>query len=307
MTKRRVTNVSASVRALLLNIAKNQNSPYNELLRYYTMERFLYRLSKSPFAGDFVLKGALMFKLWGLARGRSTKDIDLLSLKKHSLEELAEIMNICLCQEVTEDGVRFETGSIAISEIRIQDRYRGARVRFLAFVGTARIHMQIDIGLGDVVVPRPQESTYPTLLDFAKPHLLSYTQESLVAEKVHTMVVREMANTRMKDFYDILTLAQFSDFEGEVLAEGMRATFHRRGTTLPKVVPVALTERFSQDSAKQAQWKVFLRKGRLSTEIVSLDKVIAALREFIMPALTAAEEDTHFILKWPAGGPWQPR
>ncbi len=304
--KKKITNVSASVRALLLHLAKRQGHPYNEILQYYVIERFLYRLSRSPYSELFILKGALMFQLWGQISGRSTKDVDLLGMTEHSVESTIDIMRKCLSLVVPDDGVRFDADTIEGSEIRVQEKYRGARLRFRAFIGTARLHLQVDVGFGDVVIPGPQTLAYPTLLDHAEPLLLGYTPESMIAEKVHTLIVRDMANTRLKDFYDMWLLARCRTFHGRVLTEAIKATFVRRGTPLPDEPPLALTATFFEDPVKQSQWQAFLRKARLGQADVSpICEVFSELRGFLLPPLSAAASGSPLVMEWPAGGPWR--
>ena len=303
--KKKVTNVSASVRALLLNLAKRQGRPYNEILQYYVIERFLYRLSRSSYSELFVLKGALMLQLWGPSLARATKDVDLLGKVAHSVESTLDIMRECLRLTVPDDGLRFDANSIEGSEIRIQEKYRGARVRFRAFIGSARLQLQVDVGFGDRVVPEPQVLTYPTLLDSAKPLLLGYTPESMIAEKVHTMAVREMANTRLKDFYDIWILALRREFDGEILSEAIRTTFSQRGTELSAEPPLALSAAFFGNPVKQSQWQAFLRKARLVDDLPPIHEIFLVLRDFLVPPISAAAVGRSLRLEWPAGGPWR--
>ena len=199
-------NISSSVRQRLLNRARNDRRPFNELLQYFAMERFLYRLSRSPHADRFVLKGALMLNVWRSPEIRPTMDIDLLGRTSNMEDELVAQIRDILSVEVQPDGLVFDSGSIRAERISEGADYEGFRLRFPGALGTARIHMQIDIGFGDVVYPEPEVSELPTMLDFPPPRLLCYSRESSIAEKLEAMVKLGSLNSRMKDFYDIWLL-----------------------------------------------------------------------------------------------------
>ena len=208
-------NISASVRQRLLNRAKRDRRPFNELLQYYAMERFLYRLSQSVHADRFILKGALMLRVWRSPELRPTMDIDMLG--KTSNEEAAIVLQIrdILAATVAADGLAFDTDSIQAERIVEDADYEGIRIRFLATLGSAKINMRIDIGFGDVVYPDPEESDLPTLLDFPPPRLLCYSRESSISEKLEAMVKLGVLNSRMKDFYD--TKAAYLQMPGQIL------------------------------------------------------------------------------------------
>lgn len=231
MTTRR--NVPASVRQRLLNRARRDRRPFNELLQYFAMERFLFRLSQSDHAERFILKGALMLHVWRSPTIRPTMDIDLLgrtsSLEADLVSQLRDILRV----NVEPDGLVFDAESIQTEPVAAGDEYEGIRMRFLGMLVTARVHMQIDIGFGDVVYPKPEAADLPTLMDFPAPRLLCYSREATVAEKLEAAVTLGALNSRMKDFYDIWLLSRQFDFNGPALAEAIRLTFERRGTALP--------------------------------------------------------------------------
>lgn len=222
--KRKPTNMAASVHGRLLNLAKAQARPFNDLLQYYAMERFLYRLSRSAHANRFILKGGLMLQLWGGPLTRSTKDIDLLNRTTADVEALVATVRDCVAVEVADDGIRFDPDSVSGEEIRLAAHYDGVRVRLRAFLGNARVSLQVDVGFGDVVTPAAQHLDYPSLLGFERPRLLGYTPETTIAEKLHAMVALDMANTRMKDFLDLWVLARGRSFSGSVLAQAIHGT-----------------------------------------------------------------------------------
>ena len=189
--------------------------------------------------------------------------------------------------------------------IRVDAEYQGIRVRFTAYIGKMRVPMQVDVGFGDKIIPAPMWIHFPTLLDFPSPHLLAYPPEATVAEKFQAIVTLDIANSRMKDFYDIWTLAQKKDFDGKVLSQSIAATFERRKTPMPTDAPTGLTKVFAEDRAKLTQWNAFLRKGRLDGTAPSLAEAIAFLTDFLMPPTVAAAGKKPFAMHWPAGGPWQ--
>ncbi|MBW2593251.1 MAG: nucleotidyl transferase AbiEii/AbiGii toxin family protein [Deltaproteobacteria bacterium] len=211
-------NMSASVRQRLLNRARSDHRPFNELLQYYAMERFLYRLSQSVHVDRFILKGALMLRVWRSPELRPTMDIDMLGVTSNEKVDIVAQIQDILTVDVETDGLAFDPDSIQAERITEDADYEGIRIRFLGELGTARINMQIDIGFGDVVYPEPEESDFPTMLNSPVPRLLCYSRESSIAEKFEAMVKLGMLNSRMKDFYDIWLLSRQFDFDGAKLA-----------------------------------------------------------------------------------------
>ncbi len=247
---------------LLLNKARHTNRPFNELLQYYVMERFLYRLSKSPHAPKFILKGALMFTAWNLEPYRPTMDIDLLGKVSNRVDSILAITKEICAQSVESDGLTFNPATVKGARIAEGANYEGVRVRFHAILGRARVTQQLDIGFGDVVVPGPQSIEYPTILDSPAPKLRGYSKESIVAEKFESLVTLGILNSRMKDYFDIWSLSRQFDFDGQALGNAIAKTFSNRGTTIVPD-PVGLTVRFADDPSKKAQWRGFIRKSRL--------------------------------------------
>jgi len=201
-------NIAASVHQRLLNKAKDSNHPFNEILQYFTIERFIYRLSKSPHAEKFILKGALMFIAWNTSLSRPTKDIDLLGRINNSVEEIVSVVTDVCEQDVESDGISFDTDTISAMRITEDTDYEGVRVRVQGTLGTIRLSLQIDTGFGDVIVPKASKIVYPTILDFPAPKLKGYSMESTIAEKFQAMVKLGILNSRMKDFYDVWLLCQ---------------------------------------------------------------------------------------------------
>lgn len=299
-------NVAASVHQRLLNRARAEGRPFNELLQYFALERFLYRLGCSSYHELFVLKGALMFTVWQVPVPRPTRDIDLLGRMDNAIPHVvAAIQEICE-QPVPEDGLRFAAETVVGEGIIEAADYEGVRLRFTAYLGPARIPMQVDIGFGDPVTPGPSVVRLPTILDFPAPKLRGYSRESIIAEKLQIMIRLGEINSRMKDFFDVWLLADRFSFEGAVLARAIQATFRQRQTTVP-ASPVAFSDNFAQDPGKQAQWEAFLRRYRLADEMGiprTLSEIVQSIASFLRPVLQAILEERCFEQEWSPGGPW---
>lgn len=303
MTKDPIKNTAASVHRRLLNKARETGRPFNELLQYFAMERFLYRLSESPHAEKFVLKGALMFKAWKAPLSRPTMDIDLLGQTDNSIDAIVALTKEVCLQDVEPDGLAFDVTSLRAERITEDADYEGVRAQFQASMGTARVAMQLDIGFGDVVVPSAVMTEYPTLLDLPAPRLSGYSREAAVAEKFEAMVKLGVLNSRLKDFFDIWLLSRQFDFDGRVLAMAITETFSNRGTEIPRQ-PVAFTDAFVEDPSKGAQWGGFLRRNRLENVPEDLGEVIGATTTFLGPIADALAAGRSFEGVWNAPGPW---
>jgi len=300
--KKPVANRSASVRQRLLNLATERKEDFGLVLTRYGLERFLYRLSISPHRDGFVLKGALLLQLWTAEIYRPTHDLDLLGRALSDINLRKVFTEVC-SQNVEDDGLTFLPGTIRVERIRDEEAYEGVRVRVEARLGDARIPLQIDVGLGDTIVPASEELEYSTLLEFPAPKLHAYSKESVIAEKFEAMVKLGVANSRMKDFYDLWVLAQRFEFDSSTLAAAIQSTFKTRRTALPRSSPLALRTEFYELPTKQPQWRAFLQKNKLKADS-SLKEIIEVIREFLMPVvdgvLTGNEEDQ----VWQPGGPW---
>lgn len=299
MTKR---NVAASVRARLLNHAREAKQDFNLVLTRFCLERLLYRISVSNHANHFYLKGAMLFDLWFDVPHRPTRDVDFLGFGSSELPS-AESTFKEICSIDVDDGVVFLPDTVRAAEIRKEANYTGIRITLLATLDGARCQIQADIGFGDAVTPGPQEVEYPTILkEFNAPKLQAYPRYTVVAEKFEALSKLGMTNSRMKDYFDLWILACHSDFDGETLCQAIKATFSRRKTDLAAAPPLGLTMAFAQDRQKQIQWQAFLRKNAL--EAPPLKDVVEYLADFLMPVATAASSETSFALFWNAGGPW---
>jgi hypothetical protein len=302
--KKESKNLAASVRQRLLNRAKETNRPFDELLQYFAMERFLYRLSRSSYKNRVVLKGALMFVVWQASRSRATRDIDLLGRMANAVDSLVTMAKEICQVEVEPDGIVFNVASVTGERIKEDANYQGARIRFTANVGQARVYMQIDIAFGDTVFPKPVGIDYPTLLDMPHPQLKGYPRETVVAEKFEAMVQLGRLNSRMKDFHDIWLLAKQFDFDGKTLRKAVEETFANRGTVLT-ADPLALSVGFAKDRDKAAQWTAFIRTTRLDHAPSEFQAVVELLRDFLLPIATAVPERDKTPSAWKAPGPWK--
>ncbi len=294
-------NVPASVRQRLLNRARIDKRPFNELLQYYAMERFLYRLSRSAHSDRFILKGALMLRAWRSPEFRPTMDIDMLGKTSNDETSIVAQIQDILAVEVEADGLVFHPSSIQAERITEDADYKGIRVRFRGELDSAKVSMQIDIGFGDIVYPEPEESNFPTMLDSPVPRLLCYSRESTIAEKFEAMVKLGMLNSRMKDFYDIWLLSRQFDFDGAKLAKAIRLTFEQRGTTLPSEIE-AFTDSFIDD--KQTQWTAFWKRLQQDHVPAAFREITSAVEEFLAPLASAIFSDNPEPTKWTAPGPW---
>jgi predicted nucleotidyltransferase component of viral defense system len=297
--------MAASVRQRLMNKAREQNEDFGIVLTRYGLERFLYRLAQSRHRQQFILKGAMLFQLWSGQPHRPTRDLDLLGQGDPDPDRFKGLLRDICQQKVEDDGLEFHAESIGAERMREGEEYQGLRLKLLATLATARIPIQIDIGFGDSVYPGPNEMVYPTLLDLPAPTLMVYPRETVVAEKYQAMVMLGIANSRMKDFYDLWTLAQHFEFSGHVLSSAIRATFERRKTTLPEQTPLALTSEFTGDRQKLMQWRAFLRKGKLEIEGTELSTIAENLRTFLLPPTQSLISGDNFELDWFPNGPWQ--
>jgi hypothetical protein len=292
--------LAASVKQRLFNYAVRQRADFNQVQVRYVTERLLYRLSVSPHASSFLLKGAMLFVIWEDDPHRPTRDIDLLSIVAHDRASLVKIFREIAGLGGGGDGLEFDATSVTAEEIREDNAYGGIRVKLLAHLGNARIPVQVDVGMGDSVHPEPQWVEFPTILEFPAPRVCAYPAATVVAEKFHVIVELQDRNTRMKDYYDIHYLLRRFEFSGEELAEALRRTFQRRRTTLPGGTPPGLQELFWANETKMKQWQAFLGKNRLPAGI-DLRRVCEEIAVFLEPVLNPVRSRPGV---WRPGGGW---
>jgi hypothetical protein len=297
-------DVSSSVHQRLLNKARESGRPFNELFQYFSMERFLYRLSLTPHAQKFVLKGALMFTAWNIQASRTTKDIDFLGKLENSVEAMITVIRDTCIQTVEPDGMNFDPESVTCNPIIEDAVYEGIRMFVRGNLGKSRVRLQLDVGFGDVVFPSELNVKYPVILDFPVPTLKGYTPESMIAEKFQAMIKLGELNSRMKDFYDIWLLSKRFDFSGQVLAEAITRTFKIRRTEIPDQ-PSVFKKTFSEDQTRETQWRAFLRKTVLASTTHSFYEVMTEIKSFLVPVSSAIVSQESFQKKWKAPGPWK--
>ena len=302
---KRVTNIAASVGQRLRNIARERNEDFSLVLTKFALERVLFRVAQSKHRNVFILKGALLFELWTEQRYRPTRDADFLARGENTPERFIAIFKEICKTAVEDDGLRFDAESVRAERITEGADYQGIRITFLCQLDNARIPIQIDIGFGDVITPPPKEAVFPTLLAFPAPKLLTYPKESVVAEKFEAMVSLGIANSRMKDFYDLGSLCRIFPFDGPVLSEAVRKTFARRETELPiDKSPLVFTPEFYQDENKKKQWSGFCEKNKRYMAQVPLEKICLAIAEFLMPIVEALRRNEPLARTWDAAGSW---
>jgi predicted nucleotidyltransferase component of viral defense system len=302
--KDELKNVAASVRDRLKKIADKNSEDYNTLLVRYAIERLLFRLSQSKHKTRFVLKGAMLFALWKETPHRVTRDLDLLGFGASSTEELQKAFAEICAQTVPDDGVMFDSKSVKAEPIRAQELYVGVRVNVQGKIGNARTPIQIDVGFGDATAVDPVDVDFPTLLDMPAPKVRAYRMESALAEKFEATVTLGIANTRMKDYFDFWFLGQHFDFDGQNLADSIRATFKRRGKVLPAETPTGLSETFAKDASRQTVWKAFWKKSVKTDPALTLEEVVSFAASFLVLPAIAASKGEKFPRKWKPGGPW---
>jgi predicted nucleotidyltransferase component of viral defense system len=291
----------------LSNLARQRGEDLNLILTRYAVERLVYRLSVSPHADHFILKGAHLFLIWTGNFLRPTRDADFLGFGESDARHITAVFrDICASADDAGDGIRFLPDTVEAEETRENQGYGGVRVRLEAAVHTARVHVQVDVGFGDAVVPAADDVVFPTLLeDMPAPHVRAYPRYAVVAEKLEAMIRLGIANSRMKDFYDVWLLSRLFDFDGQTLTDAVRATMARRRTPLPAGAPTAFTEEFQQDTQKRGQWQAFVRRSRLSDAPSDLGAAIRDLSGMLLPVLDALRTGTSLPAVWSPGGPWR--
>lgn len=272
-------NFAASVRARLLAVAKAEKVEFELMLTRFALERLLYRLSISKYREQFLLKGALLFDLWFDEPHRPTRDVDFLGYGPADLPTMEATFREIAAMTV-QDGITFDPSTVKAQEIRKEADYAGIRMTLLGTLDGARCPIQADIGFGDAVTPAPEEMDYPVLLDdLPAPRLRVYPRYTVIAEKFEAIVSLGIANSRMKDFFDLWVLTRHSELDSAILRRAITATFARRATALPTTTPIGLSDEFSADAIKQTQWRAFVTKNRLDAPPLPL--VVAHLRMFL--------------------------
>lgn len=298
-------NVAHSIFQRLLNRAKSNKEDVNLLLSRYGIERFLYRLSVSEHGSRFILKGASLFLVWKGQNYRVTRDADLLGFGDSDVEQLAGVFREVCRIELNEDGMVYLPETLSAEDIREDQEYDGVRITLIGMLNQAKIPIQVDIGFGDAITPSPEEIKYPTLFDAPPPILKAYPRYTLVAEKVEAMVKLGLANSRMKDFYDIWLLSRIFSFDGGVLRQALENTFSRRRTDFPETTPFAFTSVFYEDPQKVVQWKAFIKKSKPDTPVGELSEIIGEIDSFLSPVIESVQSNAPFEDAWDPSQGWE--
>ncbi len=305
---KQISDIAASVRDRLLSLARERGLDYNLMLQHYAAERFLFRLAASGEVDRFILKGAALFRVWAVEDLRPTRDVDFLAVGIQGDAEIRTALEAICAIPCPEDGVVFNPATIRIDTIRDEQMYGGLRVRVQGRLGQARLPLQIDIGFGDAITPECDEQDYPTLLDLPVPRLWTYPRETLVAEKFEVMVRLGTSNSRVKDLWDLAMLARRFAFDGETLRTAIAETFRRRRTPFATERPVALFPEYYEDAVRAQRWGELQRQVETSPDVPTrLVDVGEELCRFLGPVYDSLSNNSHFMLAWPAGGPWRPR
>lgn len=304
MSNKDIKNITHSVAERLKSIAKKQNREHQDLILAYLIERFLYRISHTKYAEEFILKGALMLQILGEQCMRATRDIDFMAQADFSLEKCKEIVVEIIACDVPDDGVIFDANTIKVAEIQKDTRQRGVRASFIGKIGTARATLQLDIGPYYKVIPSPIAFEFPQLLNFGSPSLLGYSAESIIADKFEAMISRDDTNTRLKDFFDIWVLSTVRYFDLLSLKEAIEEVFGYYETPIPKETPACFSEEFYSNKAKLSQWKNFLKNAALDASH-DFSEVNQKVQDFLMPVCDAINLSREGDLYWLPDKGWQ--
>lgn len=301
-------NVSTSVRARLLNKAKAPGEQFERTLARFAAERLLFRLGACAARDRCILKGASLLTVWLPDPYRATRDVDVLLSGQSDNTAIRSLLEEICAVACPEDAIRFDLSELTVEEIRAEEEYVGRRARFRAFLGNARIAVQVDFGVGDAMTAHPEEILYPTLLDnLPRPRLRAYPRESTVAEKFEAMVKLDTRNSRMKDFHDIWALSNAFDFEGPPLQKAITACFERRRTPWTDEVPRILTSAFYHLPDVQTRWRSYRAAGTVLTPPPTQFEVVGEhIGQFLGPIRRSIVMRVSFETTWPAGGPWSP-
>lgn len=303
MTDRPLRNILASLHQRLLKVSKQTGRPFSDLVMYYAIERFLYRLSMSQYANQIILKGGLMLHVWNTAITRVTRDIDVLGRLSNDLTQVKEAVQAVCATAVKDDGLVFDPQTVVTARIAEDADYEGVRATFKGQFGKVPLAMQVDFGFSDIITPQPTRITYPGVLDFPPATLLAYNRETVVAEKFEAMTKLGEVNSRMKDFFDVWVLSQGFAFDGALLADAVQSTFAHRKTEM-EIKPACFTERFTKAPAKAVQWKAFLRTSRVGKSPADFAEVVGHVEGFLRPVAESLMSQKHHRQQWQPGGPW---
>lgn len=300
-------DVAASVKARLRNGAKERGEEFERTLSRFAAERLLYRLGQSEARHRCILKGAGLLTVWLPDPFRATRDVDLLASGSMDDAAILETIETICAEPCPEDGLRFDLTKLTLTVIRPEEEYSGKRAVFSAWLGTAKIRVQVDFGFGDAMTTGPEEVAYPTILGgLPVPHIRAYPRVASVAEKFEAMVKLETRNSRMKDFHDVWALSGIFAFEGPALSAAIAACFERRRTEWTNEMPGVLTPGFYQHADLQARWSAYLRSSAMRTRPPArFEEIGERVRHFLLPVRDAIVRGSRLESQWKPGGPWQ--
>jgi hypothetical protein len=304
MSRRETDGRAESIRTRLRNELRSRGEDVALGLQRYAVERFLYRLGRSPHRERFILKGATLFSMWGAAY-RPTRDIDFTGYGSPDPQDvIGAFRDICNTPDDV-DQLVFDTHTITADPIRDGSEYHGLRIKMRAMLGESNIPIQVDVGFGNAIVPGPEEREYRTILGDPPPRILAYPPESVVAEKTHAMVTLGERNSRFKDFYDLHAIAKAFPFDRSTLARAVRATFERRVTPISPGIPAALTDVFYAGESRAQQWRAYVTSNQLDGVPTDFRLVGAVVIGFLRPIWEDLSSGGHSAGNWPPEGPWR--
>lgn len=292
---------AASVLAKLKNKAKASGISYQQCLQLFMQEEFLRKLSKSGYEDNLILKGGLFIYTLTNFESRATIDVDfLLRAVSNSIEDVKGLIEKIINTPTGNDYIAMTAKGF--EEISPQRKYHGISAQIIAQIKNVRVPFNVDIGVGDVIVPCAEERKINTQLpDFEVPVIMTYSLESTIAEKFDAILQRFELTGRMKDFYDIYYLARTFDFDGAKLQTAIFETLQQRGTpydrdSFKRIVALA------EDEDMQKRWKYFLKN--IKDDALEFSVVIDELQVFLEPVFEAIvnedewQEQWNFIMKW---------
>ncbi len=295
-----------SVRARLLNYARERGDDYQRVLTRFAIERLLYRLGQTKAAERYVLKGAMLFLTWPEHVFRPSGDLDLLGVGDPDPSAIIDLFTDICAVEAPDDGIVFDAATLKAEPVREANKYRGVQLSLKAELAKAVIHVQVDIGFGDYVHPCPNRRTFPAMLpDLPAPSILMYPPETVVAEKFEAMIRFGEANGRIKDFHDIWVMMRTFPFELSTLMEAIHGTLRRRETAIPTEMPVGLTEVFAKIAEQRGLWTGFLRRSPPTLRPPPFVELLQELRRFFGPVIARLARPEEASARWdPNSAAW---
>jgi len=298
-----MVDIGASVLAKLKNKAKAAGISYQLCLQLFFQEEFLRRLSKSKYVDNLVLKGGLFIYTLTNFESRATIDVDfLLRQQPSSIADIKVIIEEILAAPTGNDYIKMEAKGY--EEISPQRKYKGVSAQIIGYIKNVRVPFNVDIGVGDVIVPKSEFRKINTQLpDFYAPEVSTYSIESTIAEKFDAMLQRFELTGRMKDFYDIYYLAKTFDFDGAKLQSAIFETLQNRGTLYEKnsfkrIIGLA------NDADMQSKWRYFLKN--IKNETLEFAVVIKEITAFIEPVYESIVKETEWQKTWDSNkGIWE--